>query len=196
MRYSIEKLGEKLRTLRERRSLTLREVADRAGVSESLVSQIERNRVTPALDTLLALADVLEVDLEYLFADYHRERPVQLIRKAERVSFTKPGVRYERLAQLAGQDQGGGIEAYCITLDPGAQTGSTEYGHQGWELGMVESGQGELHLGNHTYELHPGDSISFRSNAPHVLANGKPEPLRVLWIISPPKEAFGKAEGA
>ncbi|MDR2393272.1 MAG: XRE family transcriptional regulator [Treponema sp.] len=195
MAYSIEKFGEKIRSFRERRSLTLREVADRAGVSESLVSQIERNRVSPALDTLLALADALDMDLAYLFTDYRRVRPVQITRSHERLSFTKPGVRYERLAQLEGPDHLGGIEAYCITLEPGAQTGSTEYGHQGWELGMVEAGKGALSLGNSTYELAPGDSISFRSDAPHVLANVGTEPLRVLWIISPPKGVWRKASG-
>ncbi|MDR3123762.1 MAG: helix-turn-helix domain-containing protein, partial [Treponema sp.] len=60
MRYNF---GGKIRAVRERRSLTLREVAEKAGVSESLVSQIERNRVSPAIDTLLALADALDLDL-------------------------------------------------------------------------------------------------------------------------------------
>lgn len=193
MSYSIEPFGEKIRAFRERRSLTLREVADRAGVSESLVSQIERNRVSPALDTLLAVAEALDMDLAYLFADFRRNRAVQITKRHERLSFTKPGVRYERLAQLAGSEHLGGIEAYCITLEPGAQTGSTEYGHQGWELGMVEAGEGALSLGNHTYDLAPGDSISFRSDAPHVLANRGGEVLRVLWIISPPKGILGKA---
>ena len=59
--------GEKLRQVREHRGYTLKVVAQRAGVSESLVSQIERNHVSPAIDTLLALADVLDINLEYLF---------------------------------------------------------------------------------------------------------------------------------
>ncbi|MDR0598270.1 MAG: helix-turn-helix domain-containing protein, partial [Treponema sp.] len=78
MRYNF---GEKIREVRERRSLTLREVAEKAGVSESLVSQIERNRVSPAIDTLLALADALDLDLEYLFSDYRRERSVRIMRR-------------------------------------------------------------------------------------------------------------------
>ncbi|MDR2634254.1 MAG: XRE family transcriptional regulator [Treponema sp.] len=195
MGYALEAFGEKLRAFRERRALTLREVAERAGVSESLVSQIERNRVAPALDTLLALAEALDMDLAYLFADYRRVRPVQITRSHERLSFTMPGVRYERLAQMEGPEHLGGIEAYCITLEPAAQTGSTEYGHQGWELGMVEAGRGELSLGTHTYELAAGDSISFRSDTPHVLANVGTGLLRVLWIISPPKGVWGKVLG-
>jgi transcriptional regulator with XRE-family HTH domain len=180
------RFGEKIRTVRERRSLTLREVADRAGVSESLVSQIERNRVSPAIDTLLALADALDIDLEYLFADFRRDRVVKIVRKKDRGSFTRPGVLYERLAQLESPGREG-IEAYVITIEPGAKTGSREYGHQGWELGIVKTGRAELTIGNHTYALKPGDSVSFRSDSPHVLANPGKGTLRVFWVVTPPK---------
>ncbi|MDR2617982.1 MAG: XRE family transcriptional regulator [Treponema sp.] len=178
--------GEKIRAVRERRSLTLREVAEKAGVSESLVSQIERNRISPAIDTLLALAGALEIDLEYLFADFRRDRAVKIVRKKDRSSFTRPGVLYERLAQLEGAGQDG-IEAYIITVEPGATTGSREYGHQGWELGIVEAGKADLTIGNNTHSLKAGDSVSFRSDSPHVLANAGKDTLKVFWVVTPPK---------
>ena len=65
--------GEKLRQVREHKGYTLKIVAQRAGVSESLVSQIERNHVSPAIDTLLALADVLDINLEFLFEEYRNK---------------------------------------------------------------------------------------------------------------------------
>jgi transcriptional regulator with XRE-family HTH domain len=182
--------GEKIRSVRERRGITLKEVAERAGVSESLVSQIERNKVSPAIDTLLALVEALDLDLEYLFADFRRDRDVKVVLKKERTSFTKPGVLYERMAQVEGQSRDG-IEAYTITIDAGAKTGSTEYGHKGWELGIVESGRAELTVGNKTYNLRPGDSASFRADSPHVLANAGKEALRLIWIITPPKGEIG-----
>ena len=187
MRYNF---GEKIREVRERRSLTLREVAEKAGVSGSLVSQIERNRVSPAIDTLLALADALDLDLEYLFADYRRERSVRIMRREERLTFARPGVFYERLAHLEGQGREG-IEAYAITLEPGAKTGGREYGHPGWELGIVQEGRAELAVGNRSYRLDPGDSASFMADSPHVLANVGRRPLRVFWIITPPKGEIG-----
>ena len=184
------RFGEKLRTVRERRKLTLREVAERAGVSESLVSQIERNRVSPAIDTLLTLADVLDLDPEYLFAGWRQDRAVHIVRKKERHSFAKPGVLYERLARVEG-GEGTGIEAYRITLEPGAKTGSAEYGHPGWELGVVETGKAELTVGNHTHVLRPGDSAGFRSESPHILANPGKDRLRMCWMITPPKGEIG-----
>jgi transcriptional regulator with XRE-family HTH domain/quercetin dioxygenase-like cupin family protein len=188
--------GEKLRSVRERRSLTLREVAERAGVSESLVSQIERNLVNPAIDTLLSLADALNLDFEYLFADYRQKRPVIITRRTERHSFTRPGVLYERLARspdVSGASAAtGGIEAYRITIEPGAKTGNTEYGHPGWELGIVETGSAELRIGQEVHLLEPGDSVSFRSDAPHVLSNSGADPLELFWIITPPRGDMGK----
>jgi uncharacterized cupin superfamily protein len=109
-----------------------------------------------------------------------------VVRKKERTSFTKPGILYERLAQVEGQDHKG-IEAYIITIKPGAKTGSTEYGHQGWEMGIVIDGCAELTVGNNTHKLKPGDSVSFHSDAPHVLANGGKETLKVFWVTTPPK---------
>jgi transcriptional regulator with XRE-family HTH domain len=187
----VYRFGEKIREIRERRSLTLREVAEQAGVSESLVSQIERNRVSPAIDTLLAITGVLDLDPEYLFADYRRDRPVELVRKAERHSFARPGVLYERLVRAGGRE-GEGIEAYIITLEPGAKTGGAEYGHRGWEMGIVEKGEAELKVGNHSHLLKAGDSVSFRAESPHVLANPGAVPLRVFWVIAPPKGEIGK----
>jgi len=179
--------GGKLRAVRERRGLTLREVAERAGVSESLVSQIERDRVSPAIDTLLSLSDALDIDAEHLFSDLRRERAFQVVRRTERGSFTRPaGVRYERLVR-AGKDRDG-IEAYVITIEPGARTAGTEYGHPGWELGVVEEGMGEVTVGVETVEVGEGDSVSFKADSPHVIANTGEAPLRVFWVVSPPKD--------
>lgn len=180
--------GDKIRTIRERKSLTLREVAERAGVSESLVSQIERNRVSPAIDTLLSIADVLEIDLAYLFSDYRKERAVRLVRAGERQALSKPGVIYRRFAPLEGAPNAwDGIEAYELELGPGASTGNDEYGHEGSELGVVLEGEAALMVGTKRYELGPGDSASFASDFPHRLVNAGEGSLRMLWVLTPPK---------
>jgi len=180
--------GEKIRSVRERRKLTLKEVAERAGVSESMVSQIERNKVSPAIDTLLALSEALDLDLEYIFADYRRERSVRIVRSADRAVSSRPGVVYERLADVGGEGNGRfGIEAYLISLDPGAHTGYGEYGHPGYELGLVVEGTAELSVGSRSHELGAGDSASFQADAPHTLSNTGTKQLKMFWVVTPPR---------
>ena len=185
------RFGGKIRAVRERRSLTLKEVAEKAGVSESLVSQIERDRVSPAIDTLLALADALEIDFDYLFDGLKREPAVKIVRKNERPSYQiKRGIRYDQLAQLEEQ---GGIEAYIITIEAGAKTGNAESGHPGWELGIVESGTMKITTGDQSYTCKQGDSISFKADTPHIISNPGKKPLQVFWVVSPPKDMVKKA---
>lgn len=179
--------GEKIRSIREKKSLTMKELAEKAGVSESLISQIERNKVSPALDTLLAIVDVLDIDLEYLFASYKREGTVKLVRKDERGRIVTPDHVYERLAQTGEPGDEHGIEAYILTVPPGGKSGSSEYGHIGKELGLVMEGRAEFSIGTKTYQLEEGDSISFSSNLPHVLKNTGYGTLKAFWVITPPK---------
>jgi transcriptional regulator with XRE-family HTH domain len=163
-------------------------VAEAAGVSESLVSQIERNRVSPAIDTLLSLADALDLDLEYLFSDFKKERSVKVVRKDARSTSSRPGVLYERLAQIGGEGTGRfGIDAFLITLDAGAKTGHGEYGHPGFELGFVAQGTAELDVGTKTHRLDSGDSASFQADVPHVVRNAGEGQLKMLWVVTPPR---------
>lgn len=181
------RFGEKLRAIREKKGYTLKVVAQAAGVSESLVSQIERNRVSPAIDTLLSLADALEIDLEYLFAEYRRERPVRVIKSDERREVTEAGVLYEEIVRPVDDDGAHAIEAYYITLPAGSETSRGSYGHLGREFGIVTEGSGELHYETRAYPLTKGDSISFAATAPHVLVNTGKIPFKALWVVTPPQ---------
>ncbi len=181
------RFGEKIRTVRERKGYTLKVVAQAAGVSESLVSQIERNRVSPAIDTLLALADALEIDLEYLFEEYRRERPVRLIRADERRKIEESDILYEEIVRPVEGDGAHAIESYYITIPPGGETKRGSYGHLGREFGIVTEGSGELHYETKVYALGKGDSISFSATAPHTLVNSSKETFRALWVVTPPQ---------
>ncbi len=179
--------GEKLRKVRERKGFTLKMVASRAGVSESLVSQIERNRVSPAIDTLLVLADVLDINLEYLFEEYRRERPVQVIKAAERRTITEDSVLFEELAKPAESDGQNAVESYVVNIPIGEHTHRGSYGHLGRELGVVVQGRGKLHYENLVFELEKGDSVSFSASSPHMLENTGDEPLKAFWVVTPPQ---------
>lgn len=179
--------GEKLRAVRERKGYTLKTVAERAGVSESLVSQIERNRVSPAIDTLLQLADVLDINLEFLFEEYRRERPVQIIRKSEGKQLNEEDITFEELSTPEQGDGQHAFEAFLLEVPIGSHTHKGSYGHLGREFGFILSGQAEIHYENLIYELNEGDSVSFSASAPHVIYNIGQKTLKALWVVTPPQ---------
>jgi transcriptional regulator with XRE-family HTH domain len=181
------RFGEKLRTVRERKGYTLKVVAQRAGVSESLVSQIERNRVSPAIDTLLLLADVLDINLEFLFEEYRRERPVQVIKSDERRTLAEDDVNYEELARPEESDGQHAFESYVIKIPVGSHTHRGSYGHLGRELGVIIHGKGQLRYENLVYDLDEGDSVSFSASAPHTLVNIGDTQLEAIWVVTPPQ---------
>lgn len=179
--------GHRIREIRERRQMTLRDTAAQASISDSLLSQIERDQVSPSIDTLLRILDVLEIDMEYLFRDYKRPGRVQIVRRAERRLVTSGPARYELLSRLEDQDPEHGLEAYLLELPPGEERGSTEYGHIGQEMGVILEGRAEFCYGSETFILEAGDSITYQSTMPHRLLNRGAHNLRSIWIISPPR---------
>ncbi len=184
------RFGEKLRTVREKKGYTLKVVAQQAGVSESLVSQIERNRVSPAIDTLLTLADVLDINLEFLFEEYRRDRPVHIIRADERRKIEEDAACYEELAKPSETDGEHAMESYLLTIPPGEHTHRGSYGHLGREFGYIIEGKAHFQYEATAYDLEAGDSISFSASSPHTLINSGDITLKALWVVTPPQR-FG-----
>lgn len=181
------RFGEKLRIVREQKGLTLKSVAKAAGVSESLVSQIERNHVSPAIDTLLSLADVLDINLEFLFEEYRRERPVYVIRKNERPMIHEDDIVYEELAKADEKDRENSLESYVIKIPAGSHTHHGSYGHVGREFGVVIQGTARLKYEKNEYILNKGDSVSFPASCPHTIENVGDEELKAIWVVTPPQ---------
>lgn len=182
--------GEKLRQVREHKGYTLKVVAQRTGVSESLVSQIERNHVSPAIDTLLALADVLDINLEYLFEEYKKDRPVQIIRSSERPALQEDDITYEGLAKQANSETS--IEAYLLKIPAGSHTHRGSYGHLGREIGYVIKGKAALVYDGKSYELEAGDSVSFSAGASHSIENIGDCELEAIWVVTPAQRFIDK----
>jgi transcriptional regulator with XRE-family HTH domain len=164
-------------------------VAGKAGVSESLISQIERNKVSPSIDTLFTIAEILEIDFDYLFRDFKKEKQASIIHKHERRRIETGPVTYEQLSLMYDTDEEHAIEAFLLIIKPGGKRGEREYGHIGKELGFILEGEATLEYGNRVYHLKEGDSISFSSHVPHLLTNTGKGELKTLWVSTPPRMA-------
>lgn len=184
------RFGGKIRAVRERKNFTLKAVAQKAGVSESLISQIERNKVSPSIDTLLTIADALEIDYEYLFSDYRHKKSVSIVRFKERNSLKGNDVTIFQLSRIEAIQEEHEIEAFLLEIEPGAEKGDLDYGHSGKEFGFILEGEAELAYGTERYDLKEGDTVSFSSDTPHILRNMGNNRLRAVWVVTPPRPVF------
>lgn len=197
-------LGGRLRGARERRGMTLRELARRVGVSASLISQIETSKAQPSVRTLYDIVSELGISFDSLFGDaergdwdaahvirsvgHHPEiPPVQRATDRRGVEFAQ-GVRWESLTAIPVP----GIEFLYIEYQPGSESGPPDnpQTHPGREWGYVISGTLHVSVVGDEYVLGPGDAITFPCRLPHRLWNPGDEIVRGIWFVlgeTPPK---------
>jgi transcriptional regulator with XRE-family HTH domain len=189
--FEPSKVGSRLRTERERRGISLRELARRVGVSPSLVSQIELDRVNPSVSTLYALVTELGMTMSDVFGDGAQlASQLPAVRTddgpvtrpdARRVINLASGVRWERLTPHSDPD----VEFLHVVYPIGAESCPADalVTHGGREYGYVSSGTLGVRVGFDEYELGPGSSIAFDSSSPHRLWAIGSEPVHAIWVV-------------
>jgi transcriptional regulator with XRE-family HTH domain len=176
-------VGERLRVIRSRRRQTLREVAERAGLSESFLSQVERGRASASVASLRRIADALGIAISDLFQPAEASRP-RVLRRDDRPSLAFGILGRKLLLTPKPLDH---LEVFVGELDPEGSTGAEQYAHgDSEELFVVIRGTVQLELGDELFELEAGDSIDYRSAVPHRISNLGDDVAEVMWIISPP----------
>jgi transcriptional regulator with XRE-family HTH domain len=176
-------VGERLREIRLLRHATLKTIADRAGVSESFLSQVERGRASASIASLRRIANALGVSVADLFDQSGPPRP-RVLRRDERPSLSFGVLGTKRLLTPRPLSH---LEVFVGELDVGGSTGTEPYAHgDSEELLIVLKGSVQLELGGEVHELESGDSIDYRSSTDHRVTNHGEEPAEVIWIISPP----------
>ena len=176
-------VGERLRELRRIRRATLRQIADRSGLSESFLSQVERGRSSASIASLRKIAEALGVSMADLFEPGGVPGP-RVLRRDERPALSF-GILGRKL--LLTPKPLHHLEVFAGELEVGGSTGEQPYAHgDSEELFVVISGSVQLELGGELFDLETGDSIDYRSSTPHRVTNTGQELAEVMWIISPP----------
>lgn len=177
------KIGKDLMALRQRRQLSMRELALRSGVSHTTISMIERDAISPTIDTLQAILDALGSRLsEFLGglqqgagSPFYPARDLPEIGNPETISYRLIGLNHPyRSFQFLK-------ETYAAGADSGALLS-----HVAQEAGYVLSGRVEVTVGAQTRELHAGDGYYFDSREPHRFRNSGKGPAEIVSAISPP----------
>lgn len=178
------RIGEKLRQLRKRQGLTLVALAERCGLSIAHISLIERNLAQPSINALVALAQSLDVTVQWFFGPDAQQLAAEadvIVRKQQRTSLEYAGGFSDQLLTPRSNRQ---LEMLHCRIAPGASS-DQGYSHQGVEAGLLLKGSLELWVGERHFQLEEGDSFCFSSQEPHRYRNpGKTEAV-VIWVITP-----------
>jgi transcriptional regulator with XRE-family HTH domain len=183
--YSIE---EKLRTLRLRKKMGLVELGSHTGLSPALLSKIERGKLFPTLPTLLRIAMVFSVGLEFFFTDDRKRRVLAVARKKERLKFPeKPNAKdaaylFESLDFGAVERKLNAYHAEFRRVDPRK---IRPHQHAGVEFIYVTAGRLGLRIGAEEFHLESGDSIYFDSNVPHGYWSASSRKTTALVVTTP-----------
>jgi XRE family transcriptional regulator, regulator of sulfur utilization len=180
------RIGPRVRALREAMDLSLRDLAERSGVSAPMLSQVERGETSPTLAVAARIASGLDLRLSQLLR-LDEGGSVTIVRAAERRRGGSPGSGHSvevLTAPLPGQR----AELSRHVLAPGAQTGGPgdppmhEPGSR--EIALVERGALVLHIDGDEHRLAAGDCVTFDADLPHHFANPGPEEAALLAVVS------------
>lgn len=177
-------LGSKIQALRAEKGLSVRRLAALAGITPSMLSQIENEQVNPSINTLRAVAGALDTPLYALFSTEPAEDPVVRGDRRRIIgSKSEPDVYYELLTG----DTKGDIEFCMMVLPAGKSSFRDQMSHIGEEAAYLLTGKCvELEMNGTVYTLYPGDSVRIRPKIPHVWHNRSDETVKVIFAVTPP----------
>lgn len=180
-----EYLGATVRELRQRHHLTIAEVAERAGVSRSMLSKIENGQTSTSLDTLSNVAHALGITMATLFRDFDAPAGgAQIVRKGEGMEVVRRGTKRGHTYHLLAYDHGPKklFEPFLVTMNDKSEVFPT-FEHPGTEFIHLLEGKIKYRHGQQSYVMGPGDSLTFDGSVPHGPVQLIKLPIRMLAII-------------
>jgi len=189
-KQEILNIGKKIKEIREKKKLTLKDLSNRTGYSESVLSQIENHFISPPLGALLNIAKGLEIGVGQLLGEA-KEEPFIIVRQGSEVPVSrvasKEGVNYGYSYKSLGigkKDRH--FEPFLITLEPTEIKHEGLSKHEGEEFIYVLQGKMEVQLMDFVEILEVGDSIFYDSTIPHKVSCHGDKPASILAIIWSP----------
>lgn len=178
-------LGDQIRSIRKRQEITLKELAEKTGLSIGYISQIERNLTDPSLSTLRKISGALGVPT-YLFLGDEPHGSLTL-RKEEMIQLSQPNsnVRYQIMSPMpTGEFEPQSLVAR-FELAPRSMDGELPVIHPSEEIVLLERGAVDVIIDGKPVHLEAGDTTLIRSNLPHILSNPTDEVAMGYSILTP-----------
>jgi transcriptional regulator with XRE-family HTH domain len=177
-------VSARVKSLREAMDLSLRDLAERSGVSAPMLSQVERGDTSPTLAVAQKIAGGLDLTLSQLLR-LDEDRHVVVVRAGKGRTRRRRGHRLEELTPpLPGQR----ADVSVHTLSPGAATGAPDdppiHEPGSRETTVVVEGMAELFIDGQRHELREGDSVTFDADLPHHFENNGETDARLIAVVA------------
>jgi transcriptional regulator with XRE-family HTH domain len=180
-------LGLRLRMARRTKGWTMKQLAEAAGCSESLLSKIENGRNLPSLPQLHRLVQVLDTNIGWLFGDRASQRNIVFRAGQRPIIALDPqhrgeGITLERVIPFSE------MHLLQCNIHHIAEGGSSAgpIAHEGEEVGYVLAGRIELIVDGKSHRLAEGDAFVFRSDRQHAYRNVGDGTASIFWVNTPP----------
>lgn len=175
------KIGERIRNLRLSSNLTQEELAERADLAKSFLSQLERDQMSISVENLLEILRVLNISPAEFFTEKVGEKVVY--GAEERTALIETGADKFELLIPGGTNRE--MEAAFVRLLPGQRTDPIKP-FQGEAFGFVLKGAITLSFGSERFQARGGDSFYFSGDREHVIENAGQRPAEFIWVTTPP----------
>ena len=177
------RVGRKLKTLRQKQGLSLEALSRRAGVSKSMLSQVERNKTNPTVAVVWRLAAALRVSLtDILSAHDAQGAMIRLLSGYATPTLSSPDGKCE-LRILGPVELAGHHEWYELVVRPSGLLDSEAHAAQAREQLTVLEGMLEVRAGAQTQSLRAGDTARYPADVPHSIRNPGPRLARALLVV-------------
>lgn len=182
-------IGLELRTLRQKKGLSIADLAVISGVSRAMLSRMENGNTSPSLGTMKALAKALNVPIATFFRRYEDLQDATFVPAGEGLMVERKGSRFGALYQVLGQSHNQRIiiEPCLVTLT----VGSVVHGalqHHGMEFIYLLEGEMTYRYASKSYRMRPGDSLFFDASALHGPDKLDQLPIRYVSVIAYSRE--------
>lgn len=185
-------IGEKIKSLRNSREITVDELSRAAGLTVDQITRIEENTDIPSLAPLIKIARALGVRLGTFLDEMDGEVGPVVCRKGEAddtISFSNNATdarQHMHYHSLSRSKTDRHMEPFIIDIDENGAAEFSQSAHEGEEFIMVMDGAIEVTYGKNTYVLNAGDTIYYDSIVPHHVHSYKGQAARILAVIYTP----------
>lgn len=177
--------GHKIRIMRKNLGMSIKELADKSQLSTGLISQIERDLVSPSVNAMTRIVSALDTTMgEFFDEDYTKQSPV-LIPKDQHKEIVMADL--QRKYDILSPTDNRSVEMVFMNIQKTENIDAIKTNtHEGEECGYVFSGRLTIEVDGVEYNLEAGDSIYFESTKPHRYINYHDEESVSVWAMTPP----------